>query len=53
MEDTNKFISITEAVRDGNSYDIAELVQSSLDSGNDPHELFSAMIAGLEKCGKL
>lgn len=53
MEDTNKFISITEAVRDGNSYDIVELVQSSLDSGNDPHELFSAMIAGLEKCGKL
>jgi 5-methyltetrahydrofolate--homocysteine methyltransferase len=53
MEDTNKFISITEAVRDGNSYDIVELVQSSLDSGNNPHELFSAMIAGLEKCGKL
>ena len=53
MEDTNKFISITEAVRDGNSYDIVELVQSILDSGNDPHELFSAMIAGLEKCGIL
>ena len=53
MEDTNKFISITGAVRDGNSYDIVELVQSSLDSGKDPHELFSAMIAGLEKCGKL
>jgi 5-methyltetrahydrofolate--homocysteine methyltransferase len=53
MEDTNKFISITEAVRDGNSYDIVELVQSSLDSGNDPHKLFSAMIVGLEKCGKL
>lgn len=53
MEDTNKFISITGAVRDGNSYDIVELVQSILDSGNDPHELFSAMIAGLEKCGIL
>ncbi|NHI92170.1 MAG: cobalamin-binding protein [Candidatus Lokiarchaeota archaeon] len=53
MEDINKFISITEAVLDGNSYDIEELVQSSLDSGNDPHELFSAMIAGLEQCGKL
>jgi 5-methyltetrahydrofolate--homocysteine methyltransferase len=53
MEDTNKYISITEAVRDGNSYDIVELVQSILDSVNDPHELFSAMISGLEKCGKL
>ena len=53
MEDTNKFISITGAVRDGNSYDIVEMVQFSLDSGNDPHELFNAMIAGLEKCGKL
>lgn len=45
--------SITEAIRDGNSYDIAELVQSSLDSGNDPHEVFNAMIAGLDECGKL
>jgi 5-methyltetrahydrofolate--homocysteine methyltransferase len=53
MEDTNKFIPIAEAVRDGNLYDIVDLVQSSLDSGNDPDELFSAMIAGLEKCGKL
>lgn len=53
MEDTNIFISITEAIRDGNSYDIEELVQSSLDSGNDPHEVFKAMISGLDKCGKL
>jgi 5-methyltetrahydrofolate--homocysteine methyltransferase len=53
MENTNIFISITKAVRDGDSYDIAELVQSSLDSGNDPYKVFNAMIAGLEKCGKL
>jgi len=44
--------SITEAILDGNSYDIAELVQSSLDSGNDPHEVFNAMTAGLDECGK-
>ena len=53
MEDTNKFNSIIEAVLEGNSYDIEELVQSSLDSGNDPQELFNAMNAGLEQCGKL
>ena len=53
MENTNKFNLITEAIRDGDSYDIAELVQSSLDSGNDPYKLFNAMIAGLEECGKL
>ncbi len=53
MEDTNKFISITEAVRDGDSYDIAELVQSSLDSGNDPHDVLNAITAGLDECGIL
>jgi 5-methyltetrahydrofolate--homocysteine methyltransferase len=53
MENTNIFISITEAIRDGDSYDIAEMVQSSLDSGNDPYKVFNAMIAGLEQCGTL
>jgi 5-methyltetrahydrofolate--homocysteine methyltransferase len=53
MGDTKMSISITEAIRDGNSYDIAELVQSGLDSGNDPHEVFNAMIAGLDECGKM
>ena len=53
MEDINKFISITEAVRDGDSYDINDMIQSSLDSDNDPHEVFNAMIIGLEKCGEL
>jgi 5-methyltetrahydrofolate--homocysteine methyltransferase len=53
MEDTNILISITEAIREGNSYDILELVQASLDSGNDPHKVFNAMIAGLEQCGML
>ena len=53
MEDTSKFSSITEAIRDGNSYDVEELVQSNLDSGSDPHDVFKAMIGGLEQCGKL
>ena len=53
MENTDILISITEAIRDGDTYDIAELVQSSLDSGNDPHKLFNAMITGLEECGNL
>ena len=53
MENTDKFSLITEAIRDGNSYDVEELVQSSLDSGNKPHDVFKAMIAGLEQCGKL
>ena len=53
MEDTNLLISITEAIRDGDSYDILELVQSSLDAGNDPQEVFKAMISGLDQCGKL
>ena len=53
MGDTDKFSSITEAIRDGNSYDVEELVQSSLDSGNEPHDVFNAMIKGLEQCGKL
>ncbi len=53
MEDTNKFNSITEAIREGNSYDIVELIQSSLESGNDPYNIFNAMIKGLEECGKL
>jgi len=46
------YTSITEAILDGNSYDIAELVQSSLDSGNNPHEVFNAMTAGLKECGE-
>jgi 5-methyltetrahydrofolate--homocysteine methyltransferase len=53
MENTDIFISITEAIRDGDSYDIEELIQSSLDSGNDPHKVFNAMIAGLKECGNL
>jgi len=43
--------SITEAIRDGNTYDIAELVQSGLDAGSDPHEVLNAMTAGLDECG--
>lgn len=43
--------SITDAIRDGNTYDIAELVQSSLDSGADPHKVLKAMTDGLDQCG--
>ena len=45
--------SITEAIRDGNRYDIAEMVQASLDSGSDPHEVLNSMTDGLDECGNL
>ncbi|MGD8455041.1 MAG: corrinoid protein [Anaerolineales bacterium] len=45
--------SITEAIRDGNSYDIVEMVQARLDSGADPHDLLKAMTDGLDECGNL
>jgi 5-methyltetrahydrofolate--homocysteine methyltransferase len=44
---------ITEAVRDGNSYDIAELVQAELDAGTDPQQVLEAMTTGLDECGNL
>lgn len=43
--------SITEAVRDGNTYDIEELLQSRIDSGARPFDLLQAMTDGLEQCG--
>ncbi|MBN1536283.1 MAG: corrinoid protein [Anaerolineales bacterium] len=43
---------ITEAIRDGNTYDIAELVQSSLDSSTQPLDVLKAMTDGLDQCGK-
>lgn len=43
--------SITEAVRDGNTYDIEELVQSRIDTGEKPFDLLQAMMEGLEQCG--
>ncbi len=46
------FTSITEAIRDGNTYDIAELVQTCLDSGSDSYHVLDAMKKGLEQCGK-
>lgn len=45
-------ISITEAIRDGNTYDIAELVQSHLDTGDQPLAVLKAMTDGLDQCGK-
>lgn len=45
--------SITEAVRDGNIYDIEELVQSCLDPGLDPKNVLDAMTVGLDQCGSL
>lgn len=44
---------ITEAIRDGDSYDIGELVQAELDAGTDPHKVLDAMTTGLDECGKL
>lgn len=43
--------SITEAVRDGNTYDIEELIQAGIDSGEKPFDLLQAMMDGLEQCG--
>jgi len=45
--------TITEAIRDGNAYDIEELVQAALDAGKDPHEVLDAMTTGLDECGNL
>lgn len=45
--------AITEAIRDGNIYDIEELVQAALDAGTDPHEVLNAMTTGLDECGNL
>lgn len=42
---------ILDAVRDGNTYDIAELIQSSLEEGTEPQELLDAMLTGLDQCG--
>lgn len=42
---------ITEAIRDGNTYDIADLIQSNLDSGSDPNKVLKAMTDGLYQCG--
>jgi 5-methyltetrahydrofolate--homocysteine methyltransferase len=44
--------SITEAIRDGNTYDIAELVQSGLASGEKPLAVLKAMTDGMDQCGK-
>lgn len=43
--------SITEAVRDGNTYDIEELIQAGLDAGEKPFDILQAMMKGLEQCG--
>jgi len=43
--------SITDAVRDGNTYDIDELVQEALEAGKDAHEVLDAMTTGLDECG--
>jgi len=53
MGDTKMTKEITEAIRDGNSYDIEEMVQAALDAGKDPHEVLDAMTAGLDECGHL
>lgn len=44
--------SITEAIRDGNIYDVAEMVQTSLDAGSPPDDVLDAMTDGLDECGK-
>jgi 5-methyltetrahydrofolate--homocysteine methyltransferase len=43
---------ITDAICQGNQYDIAELVTRSLDSGSGAQEDLEAMLAGLQTCGE-
>ena len=42
---------ILNAIRDGNTYDIAELVQSALEADSNPHDVLKAMTTGLDQCG--
>lgn len=44
---------ITTAVLEGNTYDVEEIIQSSLDSRVEPLACLQAMIDGLEMTGKL
>jgi 5-methyltetrahydrofolate--homocysteine methyltransferase len=43
---------ITEAVYQGNRYDIHELLQASLAQGASPQANLDALLAGLEACGQ-
>ena len=45
--------TITEAIRDGNTYDIIELIHASLVAKSDPHDILQAMTNGLDECGNL
>ena len=42
---------LTEAILQGNLYDIKELVQKNLEAGASPQESLEAMLAGLDICG--
>jgi 5-methyltetrahydrofolate--homocysteine methyltransferase len=44
---------ITEAVQTGNLYDISDILTRHLDAGDAPVACLDAMIAGLDKTGKL
>lgn len=44
---------IIEAIRDGNTYDISDMIQSNLDGGKNPQEILKAMTDGLDECGNL
>lgn len=43
--------SVTDAIDNGNIYDIEELIRSSLGSGMEAQKIFNAMVAGLDQCG--
>jgi 5-methyltetrahydrofolate--homocysteine methyltransferase len=42
---------ITEAVEEGNLYDIEDMVNAALAAGESPKELLDALMAGLKSCG--
>jgi 5-methyltetrahydrofolate--homocysteine methyltransferase len=43
--------AITDAVEEGNLYDIEDMVTAALAAGESPKELLDALMAGLKSCG--
>ena len=43
--------SISQAVAEGNVYDMEDLVTSALAAGENPKDLLETMMAGLKTCG--
>jgi 5-methyltetrahydrofolate--homocysteine methyltransferase len=44
--------AISQAVEDGNRYDIEDMVNAALAAGESPKEVLEALMAGLKSCGE-